>query len=664
MRRLFAPVLLHILHLLPPAVAWSGGSRYIAWFASGVLVAAATVALAQRGGAWRFLAGTLTLLVAFANVLLAASFLVQGAGFNIEFFAHANWETLTLAAVALRPVLLVVLGYFALVLACPFLIPKALVPRPVWLTAAAAVAGLMLSAPAWSFGWHIANVVADVRSALWVPKSVLRLGREDGIAPRVPSRSHLAPPPFRRQPRSLLLIFAESLEATYSRADIFGEDLTPRLTALAASGKQFTDMRQVSLTAWTTGAMVASQCSRPLSVGGQWQDLLQNIATGVAPEMEGATCLGDVLAAHDYSTVLMTGTAIGFGGMETFHAAHGFAERLGFDALSAKATAAAQREWGHERQRWMIEDEALFALARTKIDELANETAPFALVLTTMDTHGPSGFPSARCGNASGLIDAVRCADGLIAEFVKDIRKAHPDVVVALLTDHLMGSGGIDEEVIGYLAPHAEERRLRFAVWGSDVAPGVIDAPGTHFDIMPTLMDFVGLNSWTEHYLGASLLRFDSPWFSHDRPLSLRVVYELPNIRLRPGDAVFFELGPVVTLAGHRFLATSKGLRLRDAVFAIRLAKSQDASTGFRTLGHASAEAVLEDLTQWAAGHMLVGVSTHRPFNRQVLEPSMQPPVGWQDTDVAYFIDAAGTGDFVAGPLRARQRVEIPRPVR
>ena len=191
MRRLFA-ALLHILHLMPPAVAWSAGSRHVAWFASAVLVAAATVAIAQRGGAARrLLAAALTLSVAFANALLAVSFLVQGAGFNIEFFAHANRETLAFAAAALQPLLLVVSAYLSLALACPFLIPRAPAPRPIGPTAAAAAAGLALSAPAWSFGWHIANVVADVQSALWVPKPVLRLGREDGIAPRAP--------PLRRQ---------------------------------------------------------------------------------------------------------------------------------------------------------------------------------------------------------------------------------------------------------------------------------------------------------------------------------------------------------------------------------------------------------------------------------------------------------------------------------
>ena len=60
------------------------------------------------------------------------------------------------------------------------------------------------------------------------------------------------------------------------------------------------------------------------------------------------------------------------------------------------------------------------------------------------------------------MIDAVRCADRLIAEFIEDVRNTHPDIVVASFTDHLMGNAGFDDEVTGYLMPNAEERRLRF----------------------------------------------------------------------------------------------------------------------------------------------------------------------------------------------------------
>ena len=78
------------------------------------------------------------------------------------------------------------------------------------------------------------------------------------------------------------------------------------------------------------------------------------------------------------------------------------------------------------------------------------------------------------------------------------------------MTDHLAGTSFVGSELMAVLA-RADERRLRFTVWAPDTVPETIARPRTHFDVMPTLMDFPSLSAWTEHYLGASLLRFESP---------------------------------------------------------------------------------------------------------------------------------------------------------
>lgn len=53
------------------------------------------------------------------------------------------------------------------------------------------------------------------------------------------------------------------------------------------------------------------------------------------------------------------------------------------------------------------------------------------------------------------MLAAARCADRLITAFVRDVRAAHPDVVVALLTDHLAGTSFVDSELMAVLA-HAD----------------------------------------------------------------------------------------------------------------------------------------------------------------------------------------------------------------
>ena len=237
---------------------------------------------------------------------------------------------------------------------------------------------------------------------------------------------------------------------------------------------------------------------------------------GGAARVDGATCLGDVLAALGYRTVFMTGVDIHFGGVETFHAAHGFVERLGFEALSPLAGAGTALR---PNRHWLIEDETLFALARTKVDDLAQEAAPFALVVTTADTHGP-GFPSASCEGTDGMLAAVRCADRLVG----DVRAAHPNVVVALLTDHLAGTSFVGSDLMAVLA-RADERRLRFTAWAPDAVPETIAPP---WDALRRHADADGLPrserlDGTRPRCQPAALR--EPWFGHDKPLSLRMGY-------------------------------------------------------------------------------------------------------------------------------------------
>ena len=459
--------LLQALHLLPPVLAWTSGSRYVLWFASSLLIAAAVMWLWESGDfKKRLMSVALNFCVVFANVLLAISFMIQGVGFNVEFFAHANWDTIRIASIALRPLVIGVGAYMLLTLATPLMMRRspAAAQRGNRLVALAAAAGLLMNAPAWSFAWHFGGLVADAHSAIWVPKKPMRLKPAHGGGDGADAAAQT----------SLVLIFAESLEDTYARSDIFGEDLTPELTALEAEGLKFTDMRQVPHISWTTRALVAAQCSRP-STHDKKLDVLHVFAFGLEDSaVENATCLGDVLAAQGYQSVLMAGTSLKFGGVGVFHAAHGFQELLGFDELGVAAGPLAwtPRSDANDRGDWLLQDDALFALARKKVDELAGSSQPFLLALTTMDTHGPSGFPSKVCGAAKGLIATVQCADKLIAKFIKDVRTTHPSVMVALLSDHLVGPGGVDAEVMSKLAGRGEERRLRFAVGGGGAAAG------------------------------------------------------------------------------------------------------------------------------------------------------------------------------------------------
>lgn len=625
----------YALRLLAPACVLTLDWAYAAfWIASDTVLATAARWLWNGGAARRALALAVNSASAFANVLLALSLWLQGAGFNARFFFHATADTLLWSYQALAPVFYACWCYWLLLSLWPLALRRGAAPnthrgagpntRRLLLFAGAGVA---LNAPLLSLAWNAISFAAEQRHVLLVPKT---------------ANAAIHPEPL-PSPRNLVLVIAEGMEATYGLPEVFGEDATPRLTALSKEGVRFTNLRQVSHTGWTTGAMIAAQCGFPMGPAGNF-----NTVVGGArfeARVAGATCLGDVLKAQGYRAVYLGGASLAFGNKEEFLAAHGFDDRYGRRRLLPKVRHASQAS------ALGVRDDFLFAFALDKLAELA-ATPPFALALLTLDTHGPSGFPSASCGphTGEGLLFAIRCADRLLARFIGAVRQRHPDALVALLSDHL---GNFND--LRRAAPPADARRLRFTVWGEGAGPAAVHRRGTHFDVTPTLLDLLGFARWTELGLGASLLRSDSPWFSHARPERLRVVHALPGIRARPGDVVAFHgQGPLIEIDGARMLATHRGLRLREAVFAIALdfADAGGAAVRHRSFAGADARALLRQVEQWADGKMLAGVSTHQGFNRRL-------PCGAVGAR-GFFAGRIGARDFVCGPLGERGTVSVP----
>ena len=122
------------------------------------------------------------------------------------------------------------------------------------------------------------------------------------------------------EPRSIVLIFAESLETAYSNGEIFGQDLTPGLSSIADEGVNFSNIRQVSHTGWTMGGLVAAQCAIPMSSSMGGNTILANVSLPLPEEV----CLGDILKAHGFKTVFIGGAWLSFAGKGKFLRAHGF----------------------------------------------------------------------------------------------------------------------------------------------------------------------------------------------------------------------------------------------------------------------------------------------------------------------------------------------------
>ena len=629
-KRTVAIALYYALHLLPAAVVVPVDWRYAFWAIPCILAATAVRWLWRTPSVgWRTFALLVNALMAFANILLMISLRLQGVGFNNQFFFHANWHTFLIGKDVLWPLFFGCCALWLLASIWPLLLPRdgpaGRPGNPRRQRRAAlglAAIGIAANAPVLSLGWFVVADMLALRQALLVPK------------PAWP-RGEIVVPAERP---NLVLIYAEALETTFSNTAVFGYDVTPRLTALARQGLRFTDMRQVSHTGWTTGALVAAQCAMPMAPEAHRDSLAERFAFDAS--LPGATCLGDVLAAAGYHTVFMGGAPLAFAGKGSFLAAHGFRERHGMATLKPKL---ANPDYASP---WGLHDDSLLALAQQRLTELEAAAEPFVLALLTLDTHSPAGWPSASCGKPEAGDDAefaVRCADRQIADFIETVRERHPNVAIALFSDHLVP---FDNVLAQHLAGFEDDRRLRFALWGPGIGAAAVDKPGTHFDVAPTLLDLLGFQDWREHNLGASLLRFDSPWFRRERPYSLRIVHELPDLRLLPGDALTFDPdGPAIATEDVEMLATGAGLRLRDAVFAIAL----DGTGRAQAIGSFRKDA--NGLAKWAAGRAVIGVSSNGRFNRRALETPAA---------VAFFAGALGSPAFVAGALERPLAIAMP----
>ena len=630
----------YTLSLLPAVAVGSPAAVRAYWLGSSLALATGVLWLHGRGGLTRVAAFAFNVVAALGNLLLAVSLAIQGTGFNAQFFYHLDFETLLAAKDAFASLTVLGATYALLVSVWPVFLPNvrvtALPAKARWARAGVIVlvVAATLNAALLSLVWYVGAELLRRHRIVLVPKP----GIEVVAAPAADMRS-------------LVLVVAESLEATYSRVDLVGTDLTPSLSSLSADATRFADMRQVSHTGWTAGALVAASCGMPMAPASYFRQR----TPGAEARMPGAVCLGDVLAAHGYRTVFMVGHSLAFAGLDDFLAVHGFVERHGFAALREQLAVPSYRSG------WGLFDDSLLALARTKLRELAAGEGPFALVVLTMDTHFPPGFPSASCGGRDDPDDrafVIRCADRLVTSFIADVRAEVPDAVVALYSDHLSqespsraglvppGSSLAGDDAGGivglvHMARGPGLRRLRFAVWDPARPPEVVQRPGTHFDIMPTILDFVGIDGWAVHGFGASLLRGSSPWLAHPNPDALQIVQELPTLRLDPGDIVSFDAGgPTMEIDGERLLATGRGLSFEDAVFA--LAVGRDGTV---------AEVLDADAFAAVAGGVdppaVVGLSSRHETNRRLLVAA------GEDAEPApaliFFAGRPGTPDFVAG---------------
>ncbi|HEY0825547.1 MAG TPA: sulfatase-like hydrolase/transferase [Ramlibacter sp.] len=280
--------------------------------------------------------------------------------------------------------------------------------------------------------------------------------------------------------RNLILIYAESLETGYQDAALFGRDLLAATRRL--QGHSYGWYRPAAGATWTIAGMVATQCGVPLRVYAQ-----RDVRAGAEGRafLPGATCLGDILAAHGYRNVFLGGAPLSFAGKGRFLQDHGYGETWG------------REEWARAGMRrngfnaWGTFDSALFEQAKLRLAQLHASGQPFNMTLLTLDTHNPFGFLSEECRKrgATGFDGIVSCSAEQITEFVEFARdRGYLDnTVVVVIGDHLAVPNPLYDKLMQ--AP----RRGMFNLFVGERLPQPNTDEILPFDLFPTLVELAGI---------------------------------------------------------------------------------------------------------------------------------------------------------------------------
>ena len=505
------------------------------------------------------LATTLVALALAAMLFVRLSFfgLVQfsGAGFTDEVFIHLEWESIVVAWEHYRMLCLALL----VVLACVPVAAWAWVRRlprlrrgvafVLMLVALAGLSAARQGLPEWMLGVAARSWYEPKR--LDLPEAELQRWRDSGMVvvdlPKKTAVRASAPP----SPRNLILIYLESVgQRVIEHPDYPG--LMPHLARRLHDNSLLRDYFAASVI--TIEGITNSQCGT-LFPFERDSDSLAGF-DGLAEEQP---CLGDVLARAGYAQSYLGGADTGFAGKGRFLSLHGYDRVAGFEEWQAMGLESRPDGWG-------LGDPELFDQALIELSRLDAQGKPFNLTLLTIGTHLP-GFTYEECrpyGSDDVFIEALHCADQLLEDFLVRIEADGylENSVVVLTADHHVFPSPQMKRLFGVDA--VEDLRLPLLVLGRQ-APAAAVASGAGYDLAPTLLDLLGIQTDVRFALGRSLLRPDSD--RHYYPARYFDLHHGELIQLDEADCDTSIPAPPLTACEKSSLLTL--LRIQNAGYSL-----------------------------------------------------------------------------------------------
>jgi len=403
------------------------------------------------------------------------SYYLQNIGFNEAFFYHIRPD---LIYAGIKEHLPLILGMIVCLFGFLGMVSSALVEKSAtkarWTPFALGllVLGLFISPPAKALISYVENVSSETQDL-----AVYENFRE--LLALKPAVEFSKPEKY-----NIVLIYAEGLDQRYFDEKVF-PDLLPNLVRIRAQSADFSNVSQGIGAEWTIAGIIASQCGYPLTSSFDVYDNSLSIFKDFLPK---ATCLGDFLKQDGYHLTFIGGADARFAGKGDFLRSHGYSEIFDRDGLLKSLD---DKSYHHQ---WGAFDDTLFEFAIRKFLLLSKTATPFHLALLTLDTHHPNGFLSKTCGiygsGDNSTLNAVHCSDLLISRFIEQIRSSpfSENTIIVVQSDHL----AFPNNASSLLKTSEKPNRLTFFINTPGGKNENNTNPGIHYDIAPTILDFVG----------------------------------------------------------------------------------------------------------------------------------------------------------------------------
>lgn len=297
---------------------------------------------------------------------------------------------------------------------------------------------------------------------------------------------------FPNKKKNLIYIYVESLETTYFKNDIGGnqqEELMPELRELVKDSVNFSNTdkvggaTQISNLTWTTAGMVGTTSGLPLKINPGITN-----ERGFKSLLSGAYTLGDILKEAGYNQMIMFGSDATFGNRSIYFQGHGNYQIYDYDtAKENKKIAENYYEW------WGFEDSKLLSYAKEEIMKMSEEAKPFNFTLLTANTHSPDGYLDKDCESkfSSNYANSIACSSKQIADFVNWIKKQsfYEDTTIVITGDHL----SMDTNFFKNMDPNYIRTVFNMFINSSVESQNTKNRLYTTMDLFPTTLASLGV---------------------------------------------------------------------------------------------------------------------------------------------------------------------------